>query len=108
MKKVLALSLGLSLGLNAQASDQQVPYDWTPISIPESLTASETENFKLGLLSSSALLCGYFTLYSELEALPTNPVPFERAKSAVVRQTRTLTPEQCRTVLTEVTKVLTQ
>ena len=83
-------------------------FSWNDLRVPESLSASEKTNFRLGVLSSATLLCSYFELYGQLNNLATDPTAFEKGKATLIRTTRTLSPETCKQVLRESTDILTR
>ena len=82
--------------------------DWSPVTTPEGLTSAATQNFELGVLASGALLCNYYDLYGQLSALPSDFTMFERGKAALVRETKRLTPEDCKLVLKSISAVLSR
>ena len=82
--------------------------DWSSVTTPEGLTSVETQNFELGVLASGALLCNYYDLYGQLSALPSDLIMFERGKAALVRETKRLTPEDCKLVLKSISAALSQ
>ena len=82
--------------------------DWSSVTTPEGLTSAATQNFELGVLASGALLCNYYDLYGQLSALPSDIIMFERGKAALVRETKRLTPEDCKLVLKSISAVISQ
>ena len=82
--------------------------DWSSVTTPEGLTSAATQNFELGVLASGALLCGYDDLYGQLSTLPSDIIMFERGKAALVRETKRLTPEDCKLVLKSISAVVSR
>lgn len=98
----------LLLGGMLILSQVSFAYDWSSIAPPENLSPIAKQNFELGVLASGALLCNYYDLYTQITTLPTDIIMFERGKAALIRETRRLTPENCKLVLKSISAALSQ
>ena len=103
MKKLLVTGCLVLAG-----SGSALGFDWTPVEAPGGLTPQEQKSFELGVVSSSALLCNYYDLYGQLNSLATDVIMFEKGKATLVRETKKINPEQCKSVLAEISGILTR
>ena len=107
-RKIASSIVGCLLLVSAGSAPSAEMNQWTALRPDPNWKPVEQRNYQLGALASGLMLCQNFTLYSQINALSNDILFFEKGKASVVREHRKLSKDQCKQILLDATRVLTQ